>query len=84
MNNTYGQTFETMLDVLIFIVFADRKITWRDLVENVSDRDRATLNRYLKALAGLGYLEPGERAHKNEIKSYVPTEKAKQLFEAGT
>lgn len=76
---TYAQTFESMLEVLLFAVFREEPISWRDLSEHVSDKDRLTLNRYLRSLEAHGYLERKDKAS-NKVHTYVASEKSKQLF----
>lgn len=77
--NDYAESFEVLLDILLFTVFAGRSITWMDLQENVVDKTRWTLNRYLNSLVGLGYLERCERKLGRNL-AYMATEKSKQLF----
>lgn len=77
--NAYAESFEVLLDILLFTVFADRSITWIDLQENVVDKTRWTLNRYLNSLVGLGYLERCEKKSGRNL-TYMATEKSKQLF----
>ena len=81
MNNrkTYVENFEVMLEILLFITCSGKAATWQDIHDNVIDKHRATLNRYLKALAELGFLTRCERT-KNGIFSYVASSKAKELF----
>ena len=83
MNNrkTYVENFEVMLEILLFITYSDKAATWQDIEENVIVKHRATLNRYLKALAELGYLTKCERV-KQGINTYVASSKAKELFGA--
>lgn len=76
---TYAQTFESMLEVLLFAVFREDPISWKDLSEHVSDKDRPTLNRYLRSLEAQGYLERKDRVS-NKVHTYVASEKSKQLF----
>lgn len=76
---TYAQTFESMLEVLLFAVFREEPISWKDLSEHVSDKDRPTLNRYLRSLEAQGYLERKDRTS-NKVHTYVASEKSKQLF----
>lgn len=78
-SNTYAETFELMLDILVYIVFSGRGITWRDIQEDVTDRHKQSLIRQLKALKDLGYLEDGGIPTKRVQKFYA-TEKSKQLF----
>ena len=77
--NTYAKTFEVMLEVLLFITYSGRAVTWRDVCEHVIEKDRQTLNRYLRALAEQGYLIKHEGAG-NKINSYTASEKANELF----
>lgn len=76
---TYAQTFESMLEVLLFAVFREEPISWKDLSEHVSDKNRPTLNRYLRSLEAQGYLERKDRTS-NKVHTYVSSEKSKQLF----
>lgn len=78
-SNTYATTFELMLDMLVYIVFSGRAITWEDIQENVADKHKRTLTRQLRALKELGYLENGGIS-KNRIQTFFATEKSKQLF----
>lgn len=78
-SNTYAITFELMLDMLVYIVFSGRAITWEDIQENVADKHKRTLIRQLRALKELGYLENGGIS-KNRIQTFFATEKSKQLF----
>lgn len=78
-SNSYAETFEFMLDILVYIVFSDRGITWRDIQENVTDRHKQSLIRQLKALKDLGFLDDGGIPTKR-IQKYYATEKSKQLF----
>ena len=78
-SNTYATTFELMLDMLVYIVFSGRAITWKDIQENVADKHKQTLIRQLKALKKLGYLEDGGKSTKR-VQTFFATEKSKQLF----
>lgn len=78
-SNTYAKTFEFMLDILVYIVFCGREITWKDIQENVTDKHKRTVTRHLEALKELGYLEY-RGAATNRIQAFYATEKSKQLF----
>lgn len=77
--NTYAETFEAMLDILVYVVFADRPITWRDIQENVVDKHKQTLIRQLKALEKLGYVT-AVKSLPNRVHSFRATQKSMQLL----
>lgn len=74
--------FEAMLEVLLFIVFSGRSLTWKDIQENVSDKSSYTIARYLNALVVMGFLERSGKSNRHF--EYKATDKAIQLFGANT
>ena len=68
------ESFARRMDILIFIAHAGKAITIRELCESVLDANQATVRDCLKDLMGVGYLE------RESIWTYIPTDKAKQLF----
>ena len=62
------------MDILIFIAHAGKAITIRELCDFASEVNQHTARACLKDLMDAGYLK------RESIWTYVPTDKAKQLF----
>lgn len=73
--NRSVDSFVRRMDILIFVTHADKAITIRELCELVLDANQNTVRACLKDLMSAGYLK------RESIWTYIPTDKAKQLFE---
>lgn len=72
--NRSTDSFVRRMDILIFVTHAEKAITIRELCESVLDASQSTVRACLKDLMEAGYLE------RESVWTYMPTQKAKQLF----
>ena len=73
--------FEQTLEIMLFITFRTNKTYVIDVLEQVvSGVSERTVCRYLSSLEDLGYVA----GDKKSPQGFLPTEKSKQLFGAGT
>lgn len=70
--------FDEMLSILLFIVFRTSAVSRKDIEENVSSSCERTIQRYLKDLQKLSFIEVLHQGRKGV--TYLPTLKAKQMF----
>lgn len=79
MNQQQAFIFETSLEILLFITYRTKKTYVQDVLDNVVDGVQIrVVQRYLKSLESLGYIEGDRKCPQG----FVPTIKAKQLFGA--
>ena len=79
ITQSHGVMFEITVEILLFIVFRKEKTYAQDLIDHVvSGVSKRTVQRYLKSLEQLGYVQSDGCVHKG----FTPTEKAKQTFGA--
>lgn len=69
-------SFNRRMDILIFIVHSDKAVTIKKLSESVLDASVNTVRACLKDLIEAGYVE------RESVWTFMPTNKAKQLFGA--
>jgi DNA-binding IclR family transcriptional regulator len=78
-SQSHGHMFETTLEILLFITFRREKTYVQDVLDHVvTGASYRTVQRYMKSLENLGYVESD--CKKNSPQSFIPTLKAKQLF----
>ncbi len=81
ISQSHGHMFELTIEIMLFITFRTKKTYVVDVLEDVvSGVSERTVHRYLASLEKLGYIT----GDKKYPQGFLPTEKAKQLFEAGT
>lgn len=81
ISKSHSHMFEQTLEIMLFITFRTNKTYVIDVLEQVvSGVSERTVCRYLSSLEKLGYIT----GDKKYPQGFLPTEKAKQLFEAGT
>lgn len=81
ISQSHGHMFELAIEIVLFITFRRQKTYVQDVLDDVvSDVSKRTVQKYLASLEKLGYIT----GDKKYPQGFLPTEKAKQLFEAGT
>lgn len=81
ISQSHGHMFELTIEIVLFITFRRQKTYVQDVLDDVvSDVSKRTVCRYLSSLEDLGYVT----GDKKSPQGFLPTEKSKQLFGAGT
>ena len=81
ISQSHGHMFELTIEIVLFITFRTNKTYVIDVLEQVvSGVSERTVCRYLSSLEDLGYIT----GDKKYPQGFLPTEKSKQLFGAGT
>ena len=81
ISQSHGHMFELTIEIVLFITFRRQKTYVQDVLDDVvSDVSKRTVQKYPASLEKLGYIT----GDKKYPQGFLPTEKAKQLFEAGT
>lgn len=77
---SHAQTFDSMLEILLYVTFKNSAATVFDLQNNVIELSTQNINRRLLGLKRQGYLTSRRAEGSRTTKFYAATSKTKELF----